>query len=476
MPFRFDMEWNFSRVEKAEVNFERKNERKRKFADSSQQKQDFERRNMSRRFQINEQIGDYRIVEFIGQGGMGEVYHFYHEKLNRSVAVKVLGANGGLDPNYKARFLNEARLQSSLQHPNIAAFYDFKELGNELLIFMELVDGETLEKLSERQSFSIEESLRIFDSLVDAIGYVHSNGIIHRDIKAENVKINSSGVPKLLDFGIAKDTQSQALTRVGGVIGTPKYLAPEQFDAKPASVQTDIWSLGILFYKMLTGKTPFEGDRFEHLILQIIQGNFTSAETLNPAIPKEVSDIINKCLAMDPNHRYQSTNELRNDIRQILKRRYLNEQKSESPKKRNSISLLAYSFAGVGVFLIFFLSTIAIVTLTTSGEPTKNNENTTKNSNSIIVKKDDSDVGASRNNVTSIQNSSEKESKTIRIDTIGGSAEVWRDGQKLGTTPLDLKIKDNETINLKLKRDGFLDSNVPVNSTKNVYTFSLEPK
>lgn len=433
-------------------------------------------KSMSKRFQINEVIDDYHVVEFIGQGGMGEVYHFFHEKLNRSVAVKVLGANGGLDPNYKARFLNEARLQSSLQHPNIATFFDFKEFGNELLIFMELVDGETLEKLSEKQFYSIEESLSIFDSIVGAIGYVHANGIIHRDIKAENVKVNSAGIPKLLDFGIAKDTQSQALTRVGGVIGTPKYLAPEQFDGKPATVQTDIWSLGILFYKMLTGKTPFEGERFEHLILQIIQGSYPSPETVNPSIPNEVLGIINKCLAIEPNQRYQSTAELQKDIREILETRYQKQNANVTKKKKSSFPFLAYSAAGVGVFLIFFLLTIAIVALSTSGEITKGNENNTKNSSQILVKKNDIDSIDSKNNVPTVQTSSEKELKTVRIDTIGGSAEVWRDGQKIGTTPLDIKVKENEIVNLKLRRDGYLDSSVPINSTKNVYTFSLEPK
>lgn len=431
---------------------------------------------MSRRFQINEKIGDYRIVDFIGQGGMGEVYHFYHEGLNRSVAVKVLGVNGGIDPNYKARFLNEARLQSSLQHPNIATFYDFKEFGNELLIFMELVDGDTLEKLAERQYFSIEDSLKIFDLIVGAIGYVHSNGIIHRDIKAENVKINSLGVPKLLDFGIAKDTQSQALTRVGGVIGTPKYLAPEQFDAKPATIQTDIWSLGILFYKMLTGKTPFEGDRFEQLILQIIQGTYPSPETLNPLIPIEACEVINKCLAIDPNNRYQTTNELQSDIKRIIQNSYTTENKTISNQNKKTFPLIAYSLAGLGVFLLFFLLTIAIVAISTSGEPARGNENSIKNSNIILVRKNEDNETDLKNSVSTVQTSSEKNLKIIRIDTIGGSAEVWRDGQKLGITPLDLKIKENEIINLKLKREGYFDSNVPVNSTKNVYTFSLEPK
>lgn len=431
---------------------------------------------MSRRFQINEMIGDYRVVDFIGQGGMGEVYHFYHEKLNRSVAVKVLGAKGGLDASYKQRFLNEARLQSSLQHPNIATFYDFQEVGNELLIFMELVDGETLENLAERQFYSIEESLRIFESIVGAIGYVHSNGILHRDIKAENVKINSIGVPKLLDFGIAKDNRSQGLTKVGGVIGTPKYLAPEQFDGKSATTQTDIWSLGILLYKMLTGKTPFEGEMFEYLVLQIIQGNYPPPESRNPAIPLEVSGIIKKCLAMDASQRYQTTEELLRDVREILQERYPTEKNLEKVKKNKPFPFLAYSLAGAAVFLLFFVLTIAIVTLSTSGETTKGNENTGRNTNVIIVKTTEPTNSEGKSNISSAQTSFEKNEKTVRIDAIGGSAEVWRNNQKIGSTPLDIQIGENEVVNLKLRRDGFQDSEVPITGTKKVYTFSLTPK
>ena len=431
---------------------------------------------MSRRFQINEMIGDYRVVDFIGQGGMGEVYHFYHEKLNRSVAVKVLGAKGGLDASYKQRFLNEARLQSSLQHPNIATFYDFQEVGNELLIFMELVDGETLENLAERQFYSIEESLRLFESIVGAIGYVHSNGILHRDIKAENVKINSIGVPKLLDFGIAKDNRSQGLTKVGGVIGTPKYLAPEQFDGKSATTQTDIWSLGILLYKMLTGKTPFEGEMFEYLVLQIIQGNYPPPESRNPAIPFEVSGIIKKCLAMDASQRYQTTEELLRDVREILQERYPTEKNLEKVKKNKPYPVLAYSLAGAAVFLLFFVLTIAIVTLSTSGETAKGNENTGRNTNVIIVKTTEPANSEGKSNISSAQTSFEKNEKTVRIDAIGGSAEVWRNNQKIGSTPLDIQIGENEVVNLKLRRDGFQDSEVPITGTKKVYTFSLTPK
>lgn len=432
---------------------------------------------MNRRFQNSDRIGDYRVVNFIGKGGMGEVYHFFHEKLNRSVAVKVLGANGGLDESYKHRFLNEARLQSSLQHPNIATFFDFQEVGNELLIFMELVDGETLEDLCERRAFSIEQSLRIFEAIVSAIAFVHSNGIVHRDIKAENVKINSAGVPKLLDFGIAKDMQSQALTRVGGVIGTPKYLAPEQFDGKPASPQSDIWSLGILLYKMLTGKTPFEGEAFEHLIFQIIHGNFPPPETLNPAIPQEISAIVKKCLEMSLDRRYKTSDELLRDVRRVLNTRYQPAKEAEIQsvetiqKKPNR--LLTYAVAGACVCILFFGITIVIVTLSLAGETVKGDENGGGNNNLTNVKKNDTN---NKNVSPSSQNTSEKGGKTVRVDSVGGSAEVWRNGVKIGETPLDIQVGENEEVRLQLKRTGFQDSEVPINSTKKVFTFSLNPK
>ena len=446
---------------------------------------------MNRRFQNNEKIGDSRVLGFIGQGGMGEVYHFYHEKLNRSVAVKVLGGNGGLDENYKIRFLNEAQLQARLQHQNIATLYDFQEVGKELLIFMELVDGECLEALIERRFFSIEESLKVFESIVEAIVYVHSNGIIHRDIKAENVKVNSSGVPKLLDFGIAKDPKSQNLTQIGGVIGTPNYLAPELLDGHQASAQTDIWALGVLLYKMLTGVAPFESEVFENLIYQITLARIKSVETVNTAIPKAVSNIVNKCLAKDLNQRYQTADELLQDVRKVLNERYSNYKflGSDSQKKSLNSSLPITYIAAIGgsAFLVLILIVIGIWAVSGPDQVVKGNENGVRkpiqenqNINNLIVKKEESPKSTPENKPeTSLIKSTEgKNTKTVRIDAIGGSAEVWRNGQKIGNTPMDLEVSEKEIVNLKLKRNDSHDSDVQVEATvgKKIYTFSLRSK
>ena len=428
---------------------------------------------MSRRFQTNERIGDHRVVEFIGQGGMGEVYHFYHEKLGRSAAVKVLGDSVLADAKYKERFLNEARLQASLHHPNIAELYDFQQIGDELLIFMEFIDGESLDSLIEKKHFSTGESLQLFEAIVETIKYVHANGIVHRDIKTENVKINSAGMPKLLDFGIAKAPSSLSLTQVGGVIGTPNYLAPEQVDGGEASQQTDIWALGILLYKMLTGRFPFEGEQIESLIFQIAQAKFEAPETHNPAIPKGVSNIVKKCLSKAVSQRYQTADELLVDVRRVLNERYSGESTVDTAVRSLSLSA-GKLWAAAGLVLLFFGSIVTVM-WATSGYPvrpaaTSKTQSEAQAPREIAMEKKSESSGT--------QTVTGASKRTVRIDSIGGTAEVWRNGQKIGSTPYDLEVVEKEAVALKLRRSGFEDADVQFEASagKKVYTFALKAK
>lgn len=454
---------------------------------------------MNRRLNIGEQIGEYRITQFLGAGGMGEVYRGEHLKLGRAAAIKVL-LSSVTDASFTQRFMNEARLQANLHHPHIAALYDFQEIGGQLCIFMEYVDGTNLEDVVKARSLAVEDALEIFAAIVEAVGFIHLHGIVHRDIKSQNVKLTSNGKPKLLDFGIAKDsTDNHGLTQTGGVIGTPHYLAPEQLDGKPASRQTDIWALGVLLYEMLTGDLPFQGETLAGLVLKITIAQFSAPEKLNPAVPREVSRIVGKCLEKDCARRYQTTDEILQDVRNYLSDRShsktfgfltdktangffgskqtaaqngaadlsfpqndfaVNENsENQTPKKNSRLAL----FAGAAAFAVILLfASIGVLIFFMRGESKSvANSNVNKPSNNtlaVVVPK-----GAERQ---------------IKIDVDEGKAQVFRGAEPLGQTPLDLIVKDGEKVELTLKRDGYEEKTVQFEASggKKVYTFSLKQK
>ncbi len=210
---------------------------------------------------VRDTIGNYRLIEFLGAGGMGEVYRGVHLSTGSTMAVKILTAVDRL-PSLTERFRNEARIQSLLQHPNIAHLEEFLEGDGAPCIVMEYVDGETLDqRVHRRGALPQEEAFSIAASVIDAVGYLHERGIIHRDIKPSNVKVTEAGVVKLLDFGIAKGPGSPALTTQGSVIGTLQSLAPEQLSGSPATRLTDIWALGVVLYELATGQHPFSRGR-----------------------------------------------------------------------------------------------------------------------------------------------------------------------------------------------------------------------
>jgi len=465
-----------------------------------------------KRFSINEMIGEYRVTQFLGAGGMGEVYLGVHTKIGRSAAIKVLG-EAATDASFKTRFLNEARLQSSLQHPNIAALYDFQEIGNQLFIFMEFIDGESLEDLVTRRAFAVEDALRTFCSVVEAIAFIHRHGIIHRDIKSQNIKLTAGGAVKLLDFGIAKDSVSGNVTQAGGVIGTPGYLSPEQLDGRDASPQTDIWALGILLYEMLTGIAPFKADTLGALCLQIAVGSFEPAENINPAVSKDVSRIVARCLKK-ADERYQTADELLEDIKRVLsgdkvpkKTAFADLKKSfgfipknvpstvlsENPSaSQNAFDNFDYQtrtddaafnqslsasrklpialIAGgsiAAVILLFGLIGIGIWAMIGSRA-----NNLTANSAAKPA------IDAKDGKTITVQSAKPAAQRRVRVDVDEGKAQVFRGSQPAGSTPFDFQASDGEKVDLILRREGYEDKNVQleITSGKQAYTFSLKPK
>jgi len=449
-------------------------------------------------FKNGDKIGDYRVLGFLGRGGMGEVYQAVHENLNRPAAIKIL-ITGVSDPNFKTRFFNEARLQAGLQHPNIATLYDFREMDGRFLIFMEFVDGESLEDLIARRAHSIDESLRLFYSICDAVEYVHRNGIVHRDLKSQNIKITSAGKVKLLDFGIAKDAATLGLTQVGGVIGTPHYLAPEQLGGESAGPHADIWALGVILYEMLTGKLPFDSDSLAGLVYQISSVHFQPPKNLNGSIPDQAVDIVNRCLQKDVANRYQSIPAIQKDLRLLI------DSRNGAAVDRDAATVVSSGFSAdriVPVQAYQSLPTAPAEPPTMVAKPHARNRSRlpfvlaaggaaivlvvialSAGTGLWLLSGSDAPAGntpapANIKRLSSEQPDPKKAPQKVRVDVDEGKAQVIRNGQVLGTTPLDVEAVPGESVQITLQREGFQDKNVSVEvgAQKKVFTFSMKQK
>lgn len=265
----------------------------------------------------NASIGPYRVIDYLGAGGMGTVYRVSHRATGRVAAAKIM-RGGAVAPRSLERFHNEARILQALSHPAISAMYELVDVDGSPCLVMEYVDGETLELLLRtRGPFPLTDALRIFGALADAVGYIHQRGVIHRDLKTNNVKIDSRGAVKLLDFGIATAEGTPRLTSTGNVVGTLMSLAPEQLRTGRAEPRSDIWALGILFYELLTGRPPFEGGAPGFVGEKILRGTYTPPSELRPELPRAVDRIVARCLRVRPDDRYASAEALLTDLRAL---------------------------------------------------------------------------------------------------------------------------------------------------------------
>ncbi len=272
---------------------------------------------------MSKKINGYRLIHLIGKGGMGSVWLAEDEKLKRKVAVKIIAEEFYLNPNVIKRFKVEAIAQARLNHPNIVQIYSFEEEGNNKYIVMEYIEGISLETFIKREGrLPLKKALEIFEQVLSAIDYAHSKGVIHRDIKAANILIKKGDIPKIGDFGIAKVKGIDGITRTGSVIGTPVYSSPEQISGKKIDKRTDIYSLGILLYEMLTGNPPFKSKNkeFVEIAKKHLKEKPTPPSTIVSSIPKKLDHIILKCLEKSPDKRYQNVKELRRDILNFLKK------------------------------------------------------------------------------------------------------------------------------------------------------------
>jgi serine/threonine protein kinase len=258
-------------------------------------------------------LGIYRLINRIGAGGMGEVWRAEDTKLLRQVAIKILPEQLAADPEWRDRFMREARTIAQLNHPNIATIYSVDQHGDTFFIAMELIDGEPLSTLIARGPMNPADAVRVAAHVADGLSEAHEKGIVHRDIKPDNILISPKLV-KILDFGIAKQiggTADPGLTQGGMVVGTPHYMSPEQALGRTIDARTDIFSLGVVLYEMLSGTKPFEGEAVTQVLLQIVMSEPRNISQAAYGITPALANIVRRCMKKQADDRFADCEQLR---------------------------------------------------------------------------------------------------------------------------------------------------------------------
>jgi eukaryotic-like serine/threonine-protein kinase len=259
---------------------------------------------------IGKKIANYEITEKLGEGGMGVVYKGMDTNLGRPVAIKMLSAQLAHDPEIVERFRAEARAQANLSHANLAVLYAFLVEDGTAFMVMEFVEGQTFEQMIRaRGPIPVETALPLFKQALQGVGAAHRVGIVHRDIKPSNIMLNTAGVVKVMDFGIAKVVGTRGMTRTGMQLGTPAYMAPEQIQNKPIDTRTDIYALGITLYQMLSGQLPFQHESDFETMNSHVAATPPPMKQMFPYAPIQYQNVVMKALEKDPNYRFQTVEE-----------------------------------------------------------------------------------------------------------------------------------------------------------------------
>jgi serine/threonine-protein kinase len=242
---------------------------------------------------------------------MASVYLARDSELDRPVAVKLLAENLGSDESFRRRFVREARLAAGLSHPNVVSVYDTGEEDGRPYIVMECVEGETLaDVLARRKRLPPDEATRLALQACFGLAHAHAAGLVHRDVKPQNLLVRRDGTLKVADFGIARAAESTALTQAGTVLGTAAYLSPEQLAGKEVGAAADVYSIGAVFYELLTGRPPYEVDSLAELAARQAEGAITPVRELAPEVPARLEEVVMRCLARNPAYRPASAGEL----------------------------------------------------------------------------------------------------------------------------------------------------------------------
>jgi serine/threonine-protein kinase len=388
-------------------------------------------------------IAGYHLTQKIGSGGMGDVYKAYHTELERTAAIKILHQPGMAD-----RFRNEAYIQSSISHPNIATLYEFTTAAGNPCIIMEYVAGEPLDRYLQRQSrLPDDEVIRILLQIISALQYLHSQDIHHRDIKPQNFRIQADGTVKMLDFGIAKHKYTPKFTRQGFIIGTTEYMAPEQFEQR-SEIKSDIWSFGVMAYEIATGFMPFEAASASALRSRLFKGIYTSPATLRPGISPKLLTVIERCLKINPSHRASAR-----EVYQLL-----NGAVEQTRRFVKTGAVAARFSKPVTVVLCFVLVIGMVGALFNSGSSANNN------------------IGASDIKSKSLAPTGSRK-VLINVPGITKAAIIFPDGTMVAA-PYEIVSNDGNMIRFVIRADGYKDKNVELEMKMGprTYDFIMEKK
>jgi eukaryotic-like serine/threonine-protein kinase len=268
-------------------------------------------------FQVGDHVGDYEIVSVLGAGGMGKVYKVRNIISERVEAMKVLLPNLESDPDLADRFIREIKVQASLDHPNIAGLHTAQRVNNQLLMFMEFVEGVGLDQQMHAGPIPIEKGVEYISQALSALAYAHARGVVHRDIKPANMMLTPSGTIKLMDFGIAKMAADPKLTQTGHTVGSLYYMSPEQINGAALDARSDLYSLGVSLYEVVTGTRPFQGDSDFSIMAAHLHAIPVPPVQIDPKLPSMLNEIVMMSIARDPAQRFQSADAFRNALQAL---------------------------------------------------------------------------------------------------------------------------------------------------------------
>ena len=304
---------------------------------------------------IGKTISHYNILEKLGEGGMGVVYKAQDTKLDRIVALKFLPKHLLCDSEAKTRFEQEAKAASALNHTNISTIYEIDEVEGECFICMEYVEGNSIKELLKEKTLSIEEILKIVIQIAEGLNAAHKKGIVHRDIKSDNIMLTHEGLVKIMDFGLAKLRGVSKLTRTGSTVGTLAYMSPEQVQGIELDQRSDIFSFGVVLYEMITGQLPFKGEHEAAVVYSIINETPEPLARYKVNVPEELQRIVDKALVKSRAERYQHVDEMMADLKYIKKKLETTTPIQERRKPKRLMKVPIYVYIGVTILIAILI-------------------------------------------------------------------------------------------------------------------------